>query len=154
MRPVHCCLLAQKRVRVSRVSTQTQQGRFSLQNLVITNQENKVGLGVRTRKQERSCPQRSISNSKAFVQYTLLPESYKLKVFPYKIRLTAGSAPGRRGVPPRESLPEKAFAGERGAVALGFLSLAAGNDIYYTACSFLVISKNSCSKLHCHKVSI
>ena len=26
-----------------------------------------------------------------------------------------------------------------------------GNAVYYTACSLLVISKNSCSKLHCQK---
>ena len=29
-----------------------------------------------------------------------------------------------------------------------------GNEIYYTACSLLVILKNSCSKLHCQKVLI
>jgi len=26
-----------------------------------------------------------------------------------------------------------------------------GNEVYYTACSFLVIFKNSCCKLHCQK---
>jgi hypothetical protein len=29
-----------------------------------------------------------------------------------------------------------------------------GNEVYYTACSLLVISKNSCSKLHCEKKKI
>ena len=29
-----------------------------------------------------------------------------------------------------------------------------GNEVYYTACSFLVILKNSCSDLRCQKVLI
>ena len=29
-----------------------------------------------------------------------------------------------------------------------------GDEVYYTACSLLVVLKNSCSKLHCQKVLI
>ena len=29
-----------------------------------------------------------------------------------------------------------------------------GSEVYYTACSLLVTFKNSCSKLHCQKVSV
>ena len=35
-----------------------------------------------------------------------------------------------------------------------FESKRSGSEVYYTACSLLVILKNSCSKLHCQKVSI
>ena len=35
-----------------------------------------------------------------------------------------------------------------------FNSNLSGNEVYYTACSSLVISKNSCSKLHRHNVLI
>ena len=33
----------------------------------------------------------------------------------------------------------------------GFKLELSGNEVYYTACSSLVILKNSCSKLHCQK---
>ena len=36
----------------------------------------------------------------------------------------------------------------------GIKSKLSGNEVYYTACSLLVILKNSCRKFHCQKVLI
>ena len=36
----------------------------------------------------------------------------------------------------------------------GIRSKKSGNEVYYSACSVLVILKNSCSQLHCQKVVI
>jgi hypothetical protein len=60
----------------------------------------------------------------------------------------AGEGSTGRG-PPGTSL--QPLAGAEISYEKGFELKLSGDEVYYTACSLLVVLKNSCGKLHCEK---